>query len=961
MRASHKWMLRGIVILAMSFDAVGLFGAAFETPFSAQELRCEYLANPLGIDVQKPRLSWLLNPPENIRGQSAYRVLVASSPAILKKDQGDLWDSGRVATEESSWIAYGGKKLSSGEQVYWKVRVWGDAGQESQWSEQATWSMGLLETSDWHAKWIGEQRPSGTAEGTPLPFPWLRKTFTLPQKPSRAVAYVNPLGYYELYINGRKVDDHVLSPAVSDYSKRNLYVAHGVADYLVPGKNVVALWLGRGWYVKGNPGVIHDGPLVRAQLEISTADGGTTELVTDESWKVRESPLSPLGRGTPFGDYGGERYDTELELPGWNSADLDDSSWQPAGVFDPPQVVTSAQMVEPNRLIETIKAVRVEAYPQGGWILDMGKDFTGWLEVKLPAIPKGATVKLEYSDQLERDKPAPATPVAWGPPAPPFFGGAPPRVAGTAGQNSAKPPARADVPPAFRGGNPTDLPNTANQRDEIVGNGKALTFRSRFNYHGFRYVRIIGIENAPAVSDATGYLIRTSYDRAGEFSSSNELLNQIYQMATRTYESLTLGGYVVDCPTRERLGYGGDAGTSFETGMFNFAAGGLYNRWLANWRDSQDPATGSLPHTAPNYQDRGGGGPMWGGFVVTLPWQMYLQYGDKGVLETNYPMIQKWLGYLDSETTEDLLLDHKSHAMGMQMWNFLGDWLTPKGSFGGASADPRPAQLINSIHYVYQLELASRIATVLGKESDASKYDERAAAVSRAIHHRFYNAGEHDYLNGDSALQAFPLLTGIVPTQLRDDVMKSLENTIRVRNEGHLDTGMHGTYFLMKYLTEADRSDLVYLMTNTREYPGWGYMLANGATTSWEGWTGQSHIHDTLISIGAWFTEGLAGIRSDGKSPGFQHFIVKPAVVGDLTFVKVRYRSIHGDIVSDWRIENGTFRLSVTVPPGTTATVFVPGDGPVRTKAQPSASAGNRGFDITPGTHLFEAALQPNR
>lgn len=352
---------------------------------------------------------------------------------------------------------------------------------------------------------------------------------------------------------------------------------------------------------------------------------------------------------------------------------------------------------------------------------------------------------------------------------------------------------------------------------------------------------------------------------------------------------------------------------------------------------------------------------MWGGFVITLPWQMYLQYGDKGVLETNYPMIQKWLEYLDSETTEDLLLDHKSHAMGMQMWNFLGDWLTPKGSFGGASADPRPAQLINSIHFVYQLELASRIATVLGKESDASKYGDRAGAVSMAIHGRFYNAGERDYLNGDSALQAFPLLTGVVPTELRDDVMKSLENTIRVRNEGHLDTGMHGTYFLMKYLTEADRSDLVYLMTNTREYPGWGYMLANGATTSWEGWTGQSHIHDTLISIGAWFTEGLAGIRSDGKSPGFQHFIVKPAVVGDLTFVKARYRSIHGDIVSDWRIENGTFRLSVTVPSGTTATVFVPGEGPVRTKAQPSPTEGNRGFDITPGTHLFEAALQPNR
>jgi alpha-L-rhamnosidase len=957
MRTSYKWTVLGIAIFVLSVLPMGLLGAPAKTTFSAQELRCEYLLNPLGIDVQKPRLGWLLSPAENIRGQSAYRVLVASSPAILKHDQGDLWDSGRVASGQSTWIDYGGKKLISGERVYWKVRVWSDAGQESKWSEPATWSMGLLEASDWHAKWIGEQRPSATAEGTPLPFPWLRKTFTLARKPDRAVVYVNPLGYYELYINGRKVDDQVLSPAVSDYSKRNLYVTHEVADYLVPGKNVIALWLGRGWYVKGNPGVIHDGPLVRAQLEISTTRGDTTEVVTDETWKVRESPLSPVGRGTPFGDYGGERYDAQMDLPDWNGAGLDDSSWQPTAIFDPPQVVTSAQMVEPNRLIEPIKAVGVEAYPQGGWVVDMGKDFTGWVEIKLPAIPKGATVKLEYSDQLERDKPAPATPAAWGPPAPPFFGGPPPRAAGTAGQSGAKPP-RADIPREFRGGNPTDFPNTANQRDEIVGNGKEITFRSRFNYHGFRYVRIIGINAAPVVSDAMGYLIRSSYDRAGEFTSSSELLNQIYQMVTRTYESLTLGGYVVDCPTRERLGYGGDAGTSFETGMLNFSTGGLYNRWLANWRDSQDPATGSLPHTAPNYQDRGGGGPMWGGFVVTLPWQMYLQYGDKAVLESNYSMIQRWLGYLDSETTDDLLLDHKSHAMRMQMWNFLGDWLTPKGSFGGASADPRQAQLINSIHYVYQLELASRIATVLVKENDASKYRARAVAVSKAIHQRFYNPSEHDYLNGDSALQAFPLLTDIVPPELRGAVMKSLENTIRVRNEGHLDTGMHGTYFLMKYLTEADRSDLVYLMTNTREYPGWGYMLANGATTSWEGWTGQSHIHDTLISIGAWFTEGLAGIRSDGKSPGFEHFVIRPSVVGELTFVNGKYHSIHGDIVSDWRIENGTFKLTVTVPPGTTATVVVPGAGPVRTQAPPSPTGQSRSFEAIAGTHVFETTLQ---
>jgi alpha-L-rhamnosidase len=950
---------------------------------AVRALRCEYLANPAGIDVQNPRLSWALNPASAVRSQRAYRVLVASGPAALSRDQGDLWDSGRVASGDSVWIRYAGKPLTSGQRVYWKVRVWGDGGAASPWSAPATWSMGLLQLSDWHARWIGERRPEGVAEGTPLPFPWLRKTFTLAQKPARALAYVNPQGYYELYINGRKVDDHVLSPAVSDYSKRNLYVTHEVADYLVPGKNVVALWLGRGWYVTGHPGVIHDGPLVRAQVQISLPGGGSTEIVTDQSWKLRESPLTPLGRGTAFGDYGGERYDASLDLPDWNAVDLDDSGWQSAQVFQPPAgAITAAEMVEPNRLVETIRAQRVEAYPEDSWVIDMGRAFTGWLEVRLPAIPKGSVVKLEYSDQMTPDKPVPADaavrprpvdgqgsqgqqgagaraagPGGTGAAAPPQAGvagaGQPPRGAG-APQGAG---ARAGAGAGTRGGNQTILPSTYNQRDEIVGNGAPVTFRSRFNYHGFRYVRVIGLPQAPTAADATGYLIRTAYDRAGEFTSSNAQLNQIFQLTTRTYEALTLGGYVVDCPTRERLGYGGDAGTSLETGMFAFSTGGLYNRWLANWRDSQEPSTGSLPHTAPNYLNQGGGGPMWGGFVVTLPWQMYLQYGDRGVLETNYPMIRTWLGYLASETTDDLLLDHKSHGMLRQEWNFLGDWLTPRGSLRGTV----PAvQAINTTHYLYQLQLASRIATVLGMKADATAYDAKARAVSAAIHRRFYNAGEYTYTNGDTMQLAFPLLTGVVPADLRDGVRKRLEDTIRVQNKGHLDTGMHGTYFVTKYLMETDRNDLVYEMASKTDYPGWGYMLANGATTSWEGWTGQSHIHDTLISIGAWFIEGIGGIRADEHAPGFEHFFVRPAVVGDLSFARAAYRSIRGDIVSEWRIDKGTFSLSVTVPPGSTATVVVPGKGEVRTKARPSPAAaarGGRSYEAGPGVNTFETVL----
>jgi hypothetical protein len=845
---------------------------------TVEGLRCEYLANPLGIDVEKPRLSWISAGSARGWRQTAYRVLAASTPETLRKDAGDLWDSGKVNSDQSTWVGYAGKPLTSGLRVYWKVRVWDGANRPSPWSGQAMWSMGLR-SADWRARWIGEARPEGARDGAPLPFPWLRKTVTLAGKPDRATAYVNALGYFELYINGQKVSEDVLSPAVSDYSKRNLYVTYDVTDYLVRGQNVVALWLGRGWYVRGHPGVIHDGPLVRAQVDIVLPGGASVQVATDDTWRLFESPLTPLGRGTAFGDYGGERYDSRLDLNNWNSVELDDSNWKTAAVFDPPPAITAAQMVEPNRMVETIPAVNVEAFPQGGYLIDMGRDFTGWLDFRIPGgVPAGTTVKLEYAD-VRRD---------------------------------------------------TGL-QTLNQRDEVVTNGSALTFRSRFNYHGFRYVRVTGLDHAPGIQDATGHPIRTAYDRAGEFVSSNDLMNRIYQLVTWTYQSLSLGGYVVDCPTRERLGYGGDAGTSLETGMFNFSTGGLYDRWLSNWRDAQQAETGALPHTAPNYQDQGGGGPMWGGFVVTAPWQMYLQYGDKRVLETNYPTIRKWLAYLQSETAGNVLENHKTFAMRMQQWNFLGDWVTPSpvGGINGDRGDPRSVQLINSLHYLYQVQIAAKMAAILGKPGDAATYLALAADIAGALHQRFYDAAKASYATGETPYLAFPLLVNVVPPELRKAVADNLERTIRVKNAGHLDSGMHGTYFLLKYLMEADRNDLIYLMTSQTDFPGWGYMLAQGATTSWEDWRGRmSNIHDTLISIGSWFIQGIGGIRIDPQSPGFQHFLIEPALVGDLTFARTSYQSIHGRIVSDWKIENGVLHMDVTVPAGTTATVYVPTSDP---------------------------------
>jgi len=899
-----------IGVLIMVLQSPADRAASGETALSVEELRCEYLVNPLGIDVERPRLSWTMTAGPRGRRQSAYHVLVAARPENLRQGRGDLWDSGRVSSDQTAFVAYAGKPLASGTQVWWKVRVWDEEGHVTPWSAPAHWSMGLLHDSDWYARWIGLVRPAEVKEGTPLPFPWLRKTLTLAQKPQRATAYVNALGYYELYVNGKKVDDYVLAPAVVDYSHRNWYLTHDITGYLVEGRNTVALWMGRGWYVRGHPGVVYDGPLVRAQFDIVLPDGKAVAIGTDGTWKARASPITPLGRGTAFGDYGGEHYDARQEVPDWNGVKLDDSAWEAAATFDPPKVTTSAQMVEPNRILETLHPVKIDATPGGGWLIDMGKNFTGWLELRLPSgMTAGKNLKIEFADN---------------PPAGGRYG-------------------------------------TYNQRDEYVTRaGADQVVCSRFNYHAFRFAHVTGLGQTPTAESIRGYFMRTGYGRAGDFESSDDLLNRIYRLVTWTYQCLSLNGYVVDCPTRERLGYGGDAGTSLETGLFNFDTGGLYNRWATNWRDAQDPQSGDLPYTAPNYPDQGGGGPMWSDFVVTMPWQVYLNYGDKGILETNYPMIQRWLAFADSKTRDNILEPYNSIGMSIPKWNYLGDWVTPQQTEQGAgndpSRDPVAARFINNAHYLYTLQLAAKIAAILDKPADAAMYTERAATLRRTLHKRYFVA-PNSYATGQQPYLALALLLGIVPPELRAAVAKNLEDTILVKNGGHFDSGMHGTYFLLKELMEDDRNDLIYQMASKKDFPSWGYMLEQGATTSWESWSGESHIHDTLISIGAWFIEGIGGIRLDENAPGFRHFILKPALVGGLTFARTRYKSAHGMIVSDWRIENGTLRLDATVPPGTSATLYLPASSPQAvTEGGRTAtdSAGVRPNGMEKGKAVFE-------
>jgi alpha-L-rhamnosidase len=877
MRIMMVWM--GLIALVSCSSPA--FCAGLNAP---QQLTCEGLTNPMGIDRAQPRFSWAIPPGERGLTQTARQLLVADSRDALTADQGNLWDSGKVESHQSQWVPYGGAPLAKGAHCWWKVRVWDQTGAVSPWSEPASLSVGPLSAADWKGDWIGADWMTNN-EG---PLPWLRKTVTLPQTPATATMYVCALGYYELYVNGRKVGNDVLSPAVSDYGRRGLYLTHDITPYLVAGENCIGLWLGRGWSLGVLKNAGTSGPMVKAELNIIFAKGDPLTIVTDATWKARPSHITPLGKGTS-GSYGGELVEAEKEIVNWSAADHDDSDWRAATVHHPPTPIIAAQMMEPNRMLDELHLVAVTPMASG-YVLDMGRNCTGWFELILPDdIQRGTRVTMEFADKQLADG-------------------------------------------KFQ---------TYGQRSEYVARGGGgERFRNRFSYAAFRYALVTGLPRAPEQDEVTGWLVTTNYEPGSTFSCDHPLLNQIHDIMRWTYQSLSLGGYTVDCPHRERLGYGGDSGTSMEMGMLNFRTGAFYAKWAADWRDAQNDA-GDVPYTAPYSQDAGGG-PAWSGFCITMPWQIYLTYGDRQPLEEGWPVMKKWLAFIDTKMGDGILQRYVGiGCAGGPEWNFLGDWVPPGRKQGQGRVDDNSTLFFNNCYLVYCLQLASKIGHVLGDDAQADIYAARAQKLAARLHSRFLNPDGATYANGEQTYLAMPLLFGITPTGAVPQVMAALERDITVTRRGHLNTGMHGNYFMTKYLIEHRRNDLVALMHTQQDFPSYGYMIANGATTIWEEWDGDnSQIHNTMISVGLWFTEGLAGIRFDEHAPGFQHFIAAPGIESGLGRVDATLMTGYGKIASAWRVEGTTVTWDLTVPPSTTATVILPATSlnAVRESGAPIAS-----------------------
>jgi len=877
------------------------------------QLRVEYRDNPLGIDVAAPRFSWLATPANaKARGlrQTAYRILVATSEHALRAGSGDLWDSGKVVSSGSAQIVYAGKPLASRAAAFWKVQVWDQRGKASEWSAPAEWSMGLLRPEDWQAKWIGLDDPEGSqSSDRRLPARYLRTEFTVGSAVRRAMVYYSGLGTSELYLNGAKVGDHVLSPGLTDYDKRALYVTFDVTRQVAAGKNAIGLILGNGrFYAPRAASTRNFGyPKAILRLDIEYQDGSSAAVVTGPEWK-----LSTHGPILANNEYDGEEYDARRELIGWDRPGFDDSAWAAAQAVAAPAGPLAAQMANPLRVVETLHPVSVKLLQPGVWIFDMGQNMVGWCRLHA-AGPKGAQVKLRHAETLAADGSL--------------------YVAN------------------LRSARSTDIYTLKGEGAEV--------YEPRFTYHGFRYVELTGWPGpaAPTAAALEGRVVHDDMQPTPDFSSSSDMLNRIHHNVfwgiRGNYRSIP-----TDCPQRdERQGWLGDRSQVSRSESYMFDITAFYSKWEQDIADAQR-ADGSIPDVAPNYWPLYNDDITWPSTFLFVPGMLYDQYGDRRVLERAYPAIKKWI----------------EHERG-----YLKDGLMPKDMYADWCVPPEDPKLIHSkdparvtnptliatAYYCHLLRLAARYARMLDQPADATGYDALAEQVNAAFQKRFLKPATGVYDNATQTSSVLPLFFNLAPAENRAALLASLVNNIEHVTNGHVGTGLVGAQFLMRTLTDNGRSDLAYEIATQPTYPGWGYMVSKGATTVWELWNGDTadpamNSGNHVMQIGdlaVWMYEYLAGIRPDPANPGFRHILIHPYPAGDLTFVKASHQSLYGKIATSWKKDGGAFTLEVSIPPNTSATVWMPAKdaASVTESGRPVARARGVKFLRTEGdSALFE-------
>lgn len=860
--------------------------------FLVTNLRCEYMINPLGIDVSLPRLSWVIVSDRRGARQTAYQIVV-SEVKPNNKAGAILWDSGKVFSDQSVHVEYRGETLQSMQRAMWKVRVWDEFDHSSDWSIPAYWEVGLLQRSDWRAKWIGANLVGGPR--TSIPCPYFRKEFEVPKGIDivHARLYVTALGVYQLRLNGNRVGEDELNPGWTDFNKRVRYRVYDVSDLVSPGENAIGAILGDGWYcgnleTRGRQ-LYGDRPKLLAQLKIDFSDETSLWVFTDESWKTAFGPLLEADLLM------GESYDARLEFPGWDLPRFLDTRWLPVEVFSYPDLELVATNGPTIKAIQELKPisdpVEIPRFPASSYIFDMGQNMVGRVRIKVCG-PSGTTIAIRHAEMLNPDG-----------------------ILYTANLRTAR---QTDYY-TLRGGN-----------EEV--------YEPHFTFHGFRYVELVGFPGIPNRDTVTGVVLHSDITPTGFFECSDSLVNQLQHNIIWSQK----GNYLdvpTDCPQRdERLGWTGDAQVFVRTGAFNYDVAAFFTKWQQDLADAQHPM-GAIPPVVPstNIGSLIDGGPAWADAVIICPWTIYLNYGDKRILERYYQNLTSFIDFL-LVSSQDLIRcskDRPPKDTFEWLWEGFGDWLALDGSgnvFGGT-----PKDLIGTAFFAYSTRLVAKIAQVLGKEEDAKRYQDLFEKIRQAYIRRYVTA-DGLVIGQTQTAYVLSLYFDLLPEEARPKVIQSLVRDIESRKM-HLATGFVGTPYLPHVLTQEGHLETAYQLLFQKTWPSWLYPVTQGATTIWERWDGwtqekgfqdpgmNSFNHYAYGSIGAWMYSTIGGIDVDSDNPGYKHFYLRPRPGGGVAYATAFFDSIYGRIGSSWKIENGSLYWDVTVPANTTATAFVPADG----------------------------------
>ncbi len=862
----HLFFLNRVAVLLACCCTFHVAGVAAQSPCKIVDMQTEYLHQPLGIDAVHPRFTWRLEDDRKGARQTAYRILVNTDSLALTEGRGTVWNTGWVQ-QNDQLVLFNGRPLQPFTRYYWRVEIADKDGKRATGTYMAAFETGMMDSRNWQGTWISDGNDIHLK-----PAPYFRKAFTARKKIKTARAYIAVAGLYELYINGSKIGNHRLDPMYTRFDRRTLYVTYDVTGALQQGTNAIGVLLGNGWYNLSSTAVWEFDkapwrarPCFCLDLRLVYEDGSVETITSGKDWKTALSPVI-------FNSiYTGEHYDDRLEQPGWNTTAFDDAKWKNVIIRSAPSTQIVSQALHPVRNVEEIAATGIKQLSDTCYVFDLGRNISGVTKIKLNG-PAGTVVHLRHAERLLA--------------------------------NDHTDLSNIDV--HYR---PTDHTDPF-QTDIFILNGKGEeVFMPRFNYKGFRYVELTSSHPLQLNRESiTGYFMHSDVPVAGHIDAGDTIINQIWSSTNHSYLS-NLFGYPTDCPQREKNGWTGDAQIAIETGLYNFDGITVYEKWLADHRDEQQP-NGVLPSIVPTcgWGYEWGNGPDWTSTIAIIPWNIYLFYGDSKLLADCYDNIKRYVDHIEAIS-----------PAGLTTWG-LGDWVPVKSK--------SPVELTSSAYYYADALILSKAAKLLHKDEDAAKYAALAEHIRNAFNNKYLDKATGVYGKGTQTEQSVPLYWGLAPEAMKPAIAAQLAKRVEA-DSFHLDVGLLGQKAILNALSENGYADAAYKIAAQRTYPSWGWWMVNGATTLYENWKIDaaqdiSLNHIMFGEIGAWLFKGPGGIHPDPQQPGFKNTILSPHFAEGLDRFEAMHESRYGKIVSSWTKNNNEIHYTAVVPPNTTATLHLP-------------------------------------